>query len=55
MNKKIKISLLSVLLASSLAGVATTISSCSASATPEFTVEQTPNLITELDKALLNI
>ncbi len=52
MNKKIKISLLSVLLASSLVGVATTISSCSASATPEYTVEQTPNLITELDKAL---
>ena len=52
MNKKIKISLLGVLLTSSLAGITTTISSCSASATPELTIEQNPNLITELDKAL---
>ena len=35
MNKKIKISLLGVLLTSSLAGVATTIASCSASELPE--------------------
>ncbi len=52
MNKKIKISLLSVLLASSLVGVATTIASCSASAIPELTIEKNPNLITELDKVL---
>ena len=41
MNKKIKISLLSVLLTSSLVGVATTIASCSASAIPELTIEKT--------------
>ena len=52
MNKKIKISLLGVLLTSSLAGVATTIASCSASAIPELTIEKSPNLITELDKVL---
>ena len=52
MNKKIKISLLGVLLTSSLAGVATTIASCSASAIPELTIEKNPNLITELDKVL---
>ena len=52
MNKKIKISLLSVLLTSSLVGVATTIASCSASAIPELTIEKNPNLITELDKVL---
>ena len=52
MNKKIKISLLGVLLTSSLAGVATTIVSCSASAIPELTIEKNPNLITELDKVL---
>ena len=52
MNKKIKISLLSVLLTSSLSGVATTIASCSASAIPELTIEKNPNLITELDKEL---
>ena len=52
MNKKIKISLLGVLLTSSLAGVATTIASCSASAIPELTIEKSPTLITELDKVL---
>ena len=52
MNKKIKISLLGVLLTSSLAGLATTIASCSASAIPELTIEKNPNLITELDKVL---
>ena len=52
MNKKIKISLLGVLLTSSLAGLATTIARCSASATPELTIEKSPTLITELDKVL---
>ncbi len=52
MNKKIKISLLGVLLTSSLAGLATTIASCSASATPELKIQQNPSLIIELDKVL---
>ena len=52
MNKKIKIRFLGVLLTSSLAGVATTIATCSASAIPELTIEENPNLITELDKVL---
>ena len=42
MNKKIKISLLSVLLTSSLAGVATTIASCSSSAIPQLTIVKNP-------------
>ena len=45
MNKKIKISLLGVLLTSSLAGVATTIASCSASELPELNETEITGII----------
>ena len=45
MNKKIKISLLGVLLTSSLAGVATTIASCSASEVPELNETEITGII----------
>ena len=45
MNKKIKISLLGVLLTSSLAGVATTIVSCSASEVPELNETEITGII----------
>ena len=55
MNKKIKISFLGVLLTFSLAGVATPIASCSASAIPELTIEKSPTLITVSHKVLTEL
>ena len=52
MNKNIKIRFIGVYHTTPLAGVATTIASCSATAIPELTIEKSPNLITELDKVL---
>ncbi|MGL5591406.1 MAG: hypothetical protein ACRDCF_01580 [Mycoplasmoidaceae bacterium] len=52
MNKKVKITLLSLMLGASLAGIATTIVSCSASSTNEIKIEHSSTLVSNITKDL---
>ncbi|MGL5246147.1 MAG: hypothetical protein ACRC8C_01100, partial [Mycoplasmoidaceae bacterium] len=55
MNKKLKITLLSLMLGVSLAGITTTIVSCSASSTNELKIEKSSTLENDLTKNLTEI
>ncbi|MGL5591405.1 MAG: hypothetical protein ACRDCF_01575 [Mycoplasmoidaceae bacterium] len=52
MNKKVKMTLLSLMLGASIAGIATTIVSCSASSTNEIKIEYSSTLISNVTKDL---
>ncbi|MGL4616880.1 MAG: hypothetical protein ACRCUM_01450 [Mycoplasmoidaceae bacterium] len=55
MNKKAKITLLSLMLGASLAGVATTIASCSASSSNEIKIEHSSTLVNNVTRDLTDV